>query len=54
MTTHRTGSRPDLETHALPMLNSVEPGEDAAAEVGVPYLRIVDGRPTIIHPNGDA
>lgn len=47
----RPRTRPDLEARALPMIGKTdEPGHQAAAELGLPYLRMVNGKPTIIRP----
>ncbi len=50
--TPRLGTRPDLEARALPMptLLTGNPGQALAAALGLPYLRIVNGRPTILRP----
>jgi hypothetical protein len=50
--TQRQRPSPDIEAFALPMLGkSSEPGQPTAATLGLPYLRIVAGRPTIIRPD---
>jgi hypothetical protein len=43
--------RPDLVARALPMGGTVlDPVDHAAARLGVPILRLIDGRPTIVRP----
>ena len=42
-------TRPECAARALPMLTqTAEPGQQAAEDLGLPYLRVVDGQPTII------
>jgi hypothetical protein len=46
MTLH---TRPEIEASALPIpTEALEPGEEVAARLGIPYMRLIDGRPTIM------
>jgi hypothetical protein len=51
--TTRPRTRPDLEARVLPM-HTPEMAPLMAARLGVPVMRVVDGRPSIIRPSEES
>lgn len=53
--TYTSRTRPELEASALPRpTKAAEPGDSIAARLGIPYMRLIDGRPTILRPVEEA
>ena len=53
--TYRDRTRPDAAARALPMpTKSDEPGLEAATALGLPYMRLINGRPTLIRPGQES